>query len=60
MKFTRNRIFGIVGTVWGGAVVISALFRVLSDNTAYAAGQIGGFILGGLLFCVGLYFAIKG
>jgi len=60
MKFTRNRIFGIIGTVWGGAVVISGLFRVLSDNSAYAAGQIGGFILGGLLFCAGLYYAIKG
>jgi hypothetical protein len=60
VKFTRNRIFGIVGTVWGGAVVLSALFRVLSDNPAYAAGQIGGFIVGGLLFCVGLYYAIKG
>ena len=60
VKFTRNRIFGIIGTVWGGAVVISALFRVLSDNAAYAAGQIGGFILGALLFCVGLYYAIKG
>ena len=60
MKFTRNRILGIIGTVWGGAVVISGLLRVLSDNTVYAAGQIGGFILGGLMFCVGLYYAIKG
>jgi hypothetical protein len=60
LKFSRNRIFGIIGVVWGGGVVVSALFRTLADNAAYAAGQRVGFILGGLLFIVGLYYAIRG
>lgn len=60
MKFTRNCVLGLVGVVWGGAVVVSGLFRTLADNAAYAAGQLTGFVLGGLLFAVGLYYAIKG
>ncbi len=61
MKFGRNRIFGIIGALWGGGVVISGFFRSFApDNSAYAAGQIGGLLLGGLMFAVGLYYAIKG
>jgi hypothetical protein len=60
MKFTRNRIFGIIGAIWDGAVVVSGLFRIFSDNAAYAAGQLAGFVLGAAMFAVGLYCAIKG
>jgi hypothetical protein len=60
MKFTRNRIFGTIGAIWGGAIAISGLFRVFSDNAAYATGQIVGWALGVVMFAVGLYYAIKG
>lgn len=61
VKLSRNRIFGIIGVVWGGAVVVSGFFRSLAaDNTPYAAGQIAGFVLAGLMFFVGLYYAIRG
>jgi len=61
LRFTRKRIFGTIGVVWGGAVVLSGFFRERAvDNAAYAAGQSVGFILGGLFFAVGLYYAIEG
>jgi hypothetical protein len=60
MRFTRNRIFGIIGTIWGGAVAVSGLFRILSTNATYAAGQLTGFVFGAVMFAVGLYYAIKG
>jgi hypothetical protein len=61
LKVNKKRIFGIIGVVWGGAVVGSGFFRALAtDNAAYAAGQLGGFILGGLMLAVGLYYAIRG
>ncbi len=65
MKFTRNRIFGIIGAVWGGAVLVSSFFLSTSDETlsgssAYAAGHTGGYFLAALMFAVGLYYAIKG
>ena len=60
MKLTRNRIFGTIGAIWGGGVAISGLFRILSDNVAYAAGQIAGYVFGAVMFAAGLYYAIKG
>ena len=60
MKFTRNRILGLIGAVWGGGVAVSPLFRTLSSNEAYAAGQITGSILGAIMCAVGLYYAIRG
>jgi hypothetical protein len=57
----RNRIFGGIGVVWGAAVLIySAMRGGPQGQGAYAAGEIGGMVIGGLLFVVGLYYLIKG
>ena len=57
----RNRIFGGIGVVWGGAVLIYMLMQGgPQGGGAFAAGQTGGMIFGGLLFIVGLYYLIKG
>jgi hypothetical protein len=60
MKLTKIRIMGAIALLWGGGVLISALFRTLAENSAYASGQIAGFVLGGILFAVGLRCVIKG
>jgi hypothetical protein len=60
MRLTRNRIFGAIGVVWGSGIAVSGLFRVFSDNAAYAAGRMAGLLLGLAMFGVGLYYAIKG
>lgn len=55
------RILGAVAALWGGAILVSALLRGGAEGSgSYAGGQIAGFIFGGLLFCVGLYYLIKG
>lgn len=58
----RNRILGIICAVWGGAVLLNALLGGMksSGNEMTDAGQSGGLIFGGILFVVGLYYAIKG
>jgi len=57
----RNRIFGGIGVIWGGAILVYSLMKgVPQGQGAYAAGQTGGMIFGGLLFVVGVYYLIKG
>ena len=57
----RNRIFGAIGVVWGGAVLVSMFLKGGPKGAgAYGAGQVGGLVFGGLLFVVGLYFLVKG
>jgi hypothetical protein len=57
----RSRIFGGIGVVWGGAILIYALFTSGSQaQGAYGAGQMGGVIFGVVLFGVGLYYLVKG
>ncbi len=60
--FTRNRLFGLIGVLWGGLVLLSKLMGAgaASTNRAYGAGQTAGYVLGGALFVVGLYYLIKG
>jgi uncharacterized membrane protein YgdD (TMEM256/DUF423 family) len=62
MKMTRNRISGIFGTVWGGAILASKMSSTTqaSQSSAYAAGQTIGLVFGIILFCGGLYYLIKG
>ena len=62
MKFTRNRIFGFIGTVWGGAILASKLSASThaAQSSAYAAGQTVAFIFGIILFGAGLYYLYKG
>ena len=57
----RNRIFGALAVIWGGAVLVNAL-RVpgAQGSGAYAAGHTAGVIFGGLLFLVGGYYLLTG
>ena len=57
----RNRIFGAIGVLWGGGLL---LFQLLSGGQtqakgAYGSGQTGGLIFGGLLLAAGMYYFIK-
>lgn len=53
----RNKIFGGIGILWGGAL----LFRWLTSggsqtgSSAYQTGQSTAVIFGALMFLVGLY-----
>ncbi|GHT93444.1 hypothetical protein FACS1894116_05460 [Betaproteobacteria bacterium] len=57
----RNKTFGGIGILWGGAI----LFRWLTSGTpdggssAYQAGQSGAVIFGALMFIVGLYYFFR-
>jgi hypothetical protein len=57
----RNRIFGAIGVLWGGAIIVKhfAAAHAVSGNAAYAAGQSIGFVFGILLLLVGAYFLFK-
>ena len=58
----RNRIFGGIGVLWGGAVLLSKLIsgHGITGSGAYANGQIAGLLFAILLFVVGLHYLIKG
>lgn len=57
----RNRIFGAIGVLWGGAILAFRFFgRHPETSGAYALGQTAAILLGGLLFVVGLYYLVKG
>ncbi len=56
----RNKIFGWIGIVWGGLIVLSSLFGATSSGSeAYEAGQSSGAIFGVLLLCAGIYYVRK-
>ncbi len=56
----RNKIFGAIGTIWGGLIVTT---RLLSEspagNEAYQVGQTVGLVLGALMFVSGIYYFFK-
>lgn len=58
----RNRIFGAIGVIWGGGLLVSFLVRggQLEGGGSYAAGQMTALVFGGLLLIVGLYYLMKG
>jgi len=56
----RNRILGLVGVIWGGALLITHLFKSNPGEDASSQGLSFAVVFGGLLFCVGLYYLIKG
>jgi hypothetical protein len=60
---TKNRVFGLIGVLWGGGVLLARLARGSADtaaNAAYASGQMVGLVFGALLLVVGLYYLVKG
>ena len=56
----RNRIFGAIGVVWGGAIVFTQLTKKTSAEGAYAQGLNFALVFGAVLFLAGLYYVIKG
>ena len=45
----RNRILGLIGVLWGGAIVVTRLLAggpAGGESGAYAAGQTGGLVPG--------------
>jgi len=57
----RDKIFGLIGVLWGGGILVSAFVRDLPQGSAdYARGQMIGFAFGALLFVVGGYYLLRG
>ena len=56
----RNKIFGGIGVLWGGAIVVRWLMSGSeSGNSAYQAGQNSAVIFGLLLLVIGAYYLLK-
>jgi hypothetical protein len=57
----RNKIFGGIGILWGGAIVLRWLVTdtTAAGNAAYQSGQSGAVLFGALLLGVGLYTFFK-
>jgi hypothetical protein len=57
----RNRIFGALGVVWGGLMLVSAFLRGGPQGSgSYAAGQTAALVFAVLLVVVGGYNLMKG
>jgi hypothetical protein len=57
----RNRIFGGIGVVWGGLILVTWFMRGGPQGSgAYAAGQTGALVFGVLLLIIGAYYVLKG
>jgi hypothetical protein len=57
----RNRIFGAIGVIWGGLMLVSAFLRGGPQGSgSYAAGQTGALVFAVLLVVVGGYYLLKG
>jgi hypothetical protein len=60
-SFMKNRIYGGIGVLLGGAILVSALISGGgAGQGAYGAGKTTGLFFGGLLFVVGLYYLVMG
>jgi hypothetical protein len=58
----RNRLWGLIGVVWGGAIVLRRLFLespAPESGGAYAAGQTVGVLFGMVMVAIGLYYLVK-
>ena len=56
----RNKIFGSVGALWGGAILANGILGQASQGSeAYQAGQTGAFVFGGLMLLAGIYYFFK-
>ena len=57
----RNKIFGGIGILWGGALVLRWLMSATpaDGSSAYQAGQSGAVIFGALMLVAGLYYFFR-
>lgn len=54
----KNKVLGWIGVIWGGLVLLSGFVKMSSGGVgggAYGAGQVAGFVIGGLLCLAGVY-----
>lgn len=56
----RNIVFGAIGVVWGGLVLVSSFLTGTGGSGAYGAGRTFGTIFGAFMFAAGLFYLIKG
>jgi hypothetical protein len=56
----RNLVSGVVGLVWGGAVVIYGLMHPPEGSGAYASGGRAAPVVGVILVIGGAYYLRKG
>lgn len=56
----RHVIFGAVGVLWGGAILLYAAFGAPRGEGAFGAGQLAGTLFGVVMFAAGLYYLIDG
>jgi hypothetical protein len=56
----RNVIFGGIGVLWGGGILLYTLLGGARSGGAHGAGQVAGLVFGLLLFGVGLFYLING
>jgi hypothetical protein len=57
----RNRIFGAIGVIWGGLMLVSAFLRGGPQGSgAYATGQNAALVFAVFLVLVGGYYLAKG
>jgi len=57
----RNIIFGVIGILWGLAIILYALLSESSSaGGTYQAGKIIGILFGVLLFVAGPFYLIRG
>jgi hypothetical protein len=57
----RNRIFGAIGVIWGGLMLVSAFLRGGPQGSgSYAAGQTAALVFAVFLVVVGGYYLVKG
>jgi hypothetical protein len=57
----RNFIFGIIGILWGGLILVGYLVRgAPSGDGAYKAGTMVALVFGALLFLAGIYYTVDG
>lgn len=57
----RNRIFGAIGVIWGGLMLVNFFMQGGPQGSgAYHAGQTGELVFAGLLVLVGGFYLLKG
>jgi hypothetical protein len=49
----RNKIFGWIGVVWGGLIVVVTLLHGISGSGAYGSGQVTAVVFGVLMLLAG-------
>jgi hypothetical protein len=55
-----NRVFGAIGVIWGGLMLVNAFLGGPQGSGSYAAGQTAALVFAVLLVLVGGYYLAKG